>query len=116
MSVQKSFTFYTGTRSTVSWTVTDGSDNFVNNASVTLTLYWGRDKIRPDTVPGVPVPNANSIAMTVNNTSNTYSSQFTLSSADAPDGGDYTLVIDAAVSNAPYGHWERPAVVVDTGI
>lgn len=116
MSVQKSFTFYPDTQSEVDWTVTDGSGNVVNNASVVLTLYGGRDKVRPDIVPGTPVTNVNAIAFTFSSTTNTYSAQFTFTSTNAPDGGDYTLVIDATVSGTPIGHWERPAVIVNTGI
>lgn len=115
MSVQKSFTFYPNTESAIDWVVTDDNGNFVNNASLVLTLYWGRDKVRPDLVPGVPVTNVNSISMTLSS-GNTYTGTFTISSLNAPQGGDYTLVVEATINSNPIGHWERPAVVVDTGV
>src|SRR6478736_8078408 len=95
MSVQNSFTFYPNTVNEVDWTLTDVSGNMVNNASMVLTLYWGRDRIRPDLVPGIAVPNVSNVTMGFASQTNAYSAQFTFSPSSAPIGGDYMLVVDA---------------------
>lgn len=116
MPVQKSFTFYQNAQSAVDWQVTDDSGAVVNNASLVLSIYWGRDKVRPDIVPGLVVASVNALSMVFSNTTNNYTASFTITANSAPIGGDYTVVIDATLSASPLDHWERPAVILSTGL
>lgn len=115
MTVPKSFTFYSNTINLLTWTITDTSGQIVNNATVTATLFWGRDKINPNQTPGVAVPNFTDIDLTFSSQNQNYSATIQALSS-IPLGGDYILVVDA-ISNlsSQIAHWERPSVITDVG-
>lgn len=114
MSVQKSFTFYNKTLSQLNWTITDQSGNPISTANVTATLFWARDRINPEQTPGIAVQNFTNLALAFSNTTSQY---FVVIPGlfDTPIGSDYVLAVDAVLGGNPYGHWERPAVVVEYG-
>lgn len=116
MTIPESFTFFNESQNVVSLMPTDSTGvQLPNTSNVTVTLYWGRDRINPNVTPGIVVQNANAVQLSYNSISNTFSGVIS-SDFDAPPGGDYVLVV-SAVDNlgSAIGHWERRAVVVVSG-
>lgn len=113
MTVQKSFTFFSNSANQVNWTLIDATGASVNTAAVTATLYWGRDRLKPDQIPGIAINGFSAVDLVF--ASGIYS--VVIPALDTlPNGGDYILVVDAVDgSGNPLAHWERPAVVVQYG-
>lgn len=114
MASINSFTFFSGGINELSWTVTDLAGVIVNTAAVTSTLYWGRSRINPDSVPGIAVTNFTGIVLTYNSTTQQYSNSTIFFTA--PNGGDYLTVVDVkSGSGVALAHYEIPTVVSEGG-
>ena len=113
MSNPKSLTLYINGQNTIPWEVTDSSGTPLTNvnANVTMSLVWGRDRIRPDLSPGVTV---NNFPVTMSYVGNVFSATVNSLVGVFP-GGDYTVIINAAAGLTTLAYWERPAVLILNG-
>jgi hypothetical protein len=110
MPIPPSFTFYRENGQFLEWTLADGIlASSINTATVTATLYLGRDRFHPDVTPGTPVTGFNAIALAFV-ANGLY--RGVIGAAFAPVAGlSYVLVVDATANGFAAQHWEVPAVV-----
>lgn len=107
-------TLFINGQNQINWSVNDSAGQVIN-ANVTASLYWGRDRIRPDLSPGIVAVNA--FSLTLNSTTNVYSAVVNSFTGVYPGGG-YTLIVNATNptnGSAQIDHWERPAVLILNG-
>lgn len=98
---------------TLQWTLVDQSNNPINNAVVTATLYSGRSIVNPDTYPGTAVSPITNLTLTYVPASNgIYQVAVPATLDPPPDITNYTLVIDGTVSSVAVYHYEEPSTVV----
>lgn len=125
MSIPNSFTFLAANGQYLNWTMTDALTGLaINTSTITATLYAGRDREDPDTIPGTPVPNFTNISLpfiaapytsvATGPLANLYQGIIT-SAFDPEPGGNYVLVVDATTPSYQPQHWEAPAVVRPRG-
>ena len=94
---------------TLNWTLTDSSLVPISDATVTATLYSGRDINNTAILPGTPVTYFDnlSLAYSANGLySGTIDPRF-----NPPLGGGYVLVVDVTRPGGTKSHWEEPSVV-----
>ena len=125
MTLPNSFTFLAANGQYLNWTLTDPlTGDAINGATITATLYAGRDRDDPDTTPGTPVSGFTNVSLAF--ISAPYTSEFTgtlanlyqgtiTSAFDPEPGGNYVLVVDATAPSYQPQHWESPAVVRPRG-
>lgn len=115
MTVAKSFTFFSNATNDLFWVVTDAAGTVINNAVVVANLYWGRDRLKPDQVPGTAVPGFTAVSLPFSGPDSQYKATIA-ALTNVPNGGNYILVVNVKDSNNnQIAHWERPAVVIESG-
>ena len=99
-----------GNPATIGWIVRDANDLPVVGATVTATLYSGRDADDPVTTPGTAV-NAMTNMNLADQGDGLYSVDVPASSIPAV-GSNYVLVIEARMTGALIRHWEERTEIV----
>ena len=106
--------FYAKNAFTLQWTLVDQSNNPINNAVVTATLYAGRSIVNPDSFPGVAVSPISNVTLTYVLSSNgVYQAAIPATLDPPPDITGFVLVIDGTVTAVPVYHYEELSTVVN---
>jgi hypothetical protein len=81
----------------------------IDNATVLVTFYSGRDRKRPDLTPGTPVSSVLTNLNLPHTGSGTYSIK--IPASNVPPPGTYVRVTDATTPSPSVGHWEDLVIV-----
>jgi hypothetical protein len=111
MALPASFTFEIENDQYLKWTLVDGETAVpITNATVTATLYTGRDPVDPITTPGTAVTGFNNLSLT-HQGSGVYRGQIPHAFVPSVATGGYILVVIATQPGGSQGKWEIPSVV-----
>lgn len=84
----------------------------IDDATVTATLYAGRNRQYPEVTPGTPVAGMQGLSLS-HDTNGNYIVEIDADLFDPTEGPNYILVVDAVqASSDRKWHWERPAEVI----
>jgi hypothetical protein len=115
MAVPNSLTFRAKALQSLSWTLTNVNGSSLSGATVTATLYTGRNRQNPDIIPGTPDSIFNNITLVETPTSSgIYIGSIPSTFDPSPTLIDFTVVITA--TGTAQDSWQVPAVILSSQI